>query len=71
MLDNFYDDGLTFVSFVYENIHRVPDTPYNTYWSVFKYQVKQRHFKTFKEAKEYSISLGERKDWIEYAYNCI
>ena len=33
--------------------------------------IPQRHFQTLEEAKEYSMSLGKRKNWLEYAYNWI
>ena len=61
MLDGFYDDGCMLNSFIYAPIGLRPDEDYPA-------QVGYKFFETIEAAKEYSISLGEREDWIESAY---
>lgn len=61
MLEGFYDDGVI-RSFIYTDIYKTGSFEY------YRYRVKYSYFKTLEEAKEYSISLGENKDWLENAY---
>lgn len=62
MLNGFYDVGLCYKSFLYKPIEKICGKEY-------KYCVEDKYFRTLQEAKEYSISLGERDDWLDYAYN--
>ena len=64
MLDGFYDDGCMLDSFIYAPINLRPDEDYPA-------QCGYKFFDTIEEAKEYSISLGEEKDWLANAYNYI
>ena len=61
MLDGFYDDGCMLDSFIYAPIDLRPDEDYPA-------EVGYKYFETIEAAKEYSISLGEREDWIRHAY---
>lgn len=60
-LKEFYPDGVGFQSFIYEDIRGNVDD--------FKYYVNGIGFETYGEAEKYSMSLGEREDWLEYAYS--
>ena len=63
MLEGFFDDEFILMSFVYENIRRT--------FLPSGYEVRERHFTTIEAAINYSISLGERVDWLQYAYHHI
>ena len=62
MLEGFYDDGYSVHTLVYTPIYKISS------YEPDKYRVRNKYFTTLKEAKEYSISLGERKNWLEHAY---
>ena len=64
MLDGFHDDGCMLDSFIYAPIQLRPQEDYPA-------QCGYKFFETIEEAKEYSISLGEEKDWLANAYNYI
>ena len=60
-LNGFYAKGDMLVSFVYQNIYKTPDGRY-------RIGKGSKYFNSKKEAINYSISLGEREDWLHYAY---
>lgn len=63
-LNGFYDKGDRLMSFVYENVYKAKNA------GRYKYHTANcRYFTTKKEAINYSISLGERENWLDYAYN--
>lgn len=64
MLEDFYDNGYIFASYVYHAIFKVPN-------GSLPYKVEDKYFKTLEEAKKYSISLGEDDNWLKYAYSSI
>ena len=65
MLEGFYPDGAGFKSFIYKDIRGIYDV------GSLKYYVNSNRFETYEEAEKYSMSLGEREDWRDYAYNCL
>ena len=65
MLEGFYPDGAGFKSLIYEDIKGIYDV------GNFKYYVNGTGFETFEKAEKYSMSFGEREDWLDYAYNCL
>ena len=60
-LNGFYDEGNRIVSLVYQNVYK----EINNRYRVGK---NSKYFKSKKGAINYSISLGEREDWLHYAY---
>ena len=64
MLNGFYEEDHSLDSFVYASITLRPGEDYPA-------QCGYKFFDTIEEAKEYSISLGEEKDWLANAYNYI
>ena len=61
MLDGFHDDGCMLNSFIYASITLRPQEDYPA-------QCGDKFFDTIEKAKEYSISLGKREDWLRHAY---
>ena len=61
MLDGFCEEGHSLNSFIYAPVDLRPGEDYPA-------KVGYKFFDTIEEAKEYSISLGEREDWKCHAY---
>ena len=61
-LNGFYDEGNRLVSLVYQNVYKTLDGRY-------RIGKMSKYFNSKKEAINYSISLEEREDWLNYAYN--
>lgn len=64
-LEGFHsNNGYIYDSYVYRTIFK------DSYICIEPvYHVGNKNFKTLEEAKEYSISLGEDKNWLKNAYN--
>ena len=61
MLDGFCEEGHSLNSFIYAPVDLRPGEDYPA-------KVGYKFFDTIEAAKEYSITLGEREDWIRHAY---
>ena len=61
MLDGFCEEYHSLNSFIYAPIELRPGEDYPA-------KIGYKFFDTIEEAKEYSISLGEREDWLYHAY---
>ena len=61
MLNGFCEEWHSLNSFIYAPIDLRPDEDYPA-------KVGYKFFETIEAAKTYSISLGEREDWIRHAY---
>lgn len=59
-LTGFYDKRDRLVSLIYQNIYKENGR--------YRIGENRKHFNMKKDAIKYSISLGEREDWLNYAY---